>query len=417
MKIFVSAYACEPDLGSEIGVGWHWVLEMSKRHELWVLTRESNWHTIEPWIAEHHEYKGIHFLYYDLPKWARWWKKGMRGVRIYYNLWQKMTNSIVKRTMQENGIEVYHLLTYGNALWPASSYGQKQTFIWGPTGGVDTIPADYTRHYGLRWRLIEAIRRLVVRMLPLNRGFQHRCRDAKVILCKSYSMRDAIAPRYREKAVMMTDVAAEPTKVDLYKRKRKKDGKVRCLMVGRLDAWRGFDLAVEALALATKQHPDIHLDIVGDGSDRKRIEEWMRRHGMESHVTLHGKVSMEKYYQMMADCDVVLNPALKEGAVTTAFDAMAFGRPLVCIDTGGYTRYFNDEYAEMIPHGSRQQVVKALGDAIVRLTERELRLTMGQKAQNAAMQITWEKKGEEIEGAIMGLYGAAAMPQRTKRMI
>jgi hypothetical protein len=24
-KIFVSAYACEPDLGSEIGVGWHWV--------------------------------------------------------------------------------------------------------------------------------------------------------------------------------------------------------------------------------------------------------------------------------------------------------------------------------------------------------------------------------------------------------
>ena len=28
LKIFVSAYACEPNLGSEIGVGWHWVLEM-----------------------------------------------------------------------------------------------------------------------------------------------------------------------------------------------------------------------------------------------------------------------------------------------------------------------------------------------------------------------------------------------------
>ena len=30
LKIFVSAYACEPGLGSEIGVGWHWVLEMSE---------------------------------------------------------------------------------------------------------------------------------------------------------------------------------------------------------------------------------------------------------------------------------------------------------------------------------------------------------------------------------------------------
>ena len=88
LKIFVSAYACEPGLGSEIGVGWHWVLEMSKHFELWVLTRESNRSTIEPWIALHPEYAGIHFLYFDLPKWARFWKKGLRGVRTYYNIWQ-----------------------------------------------------------------------------------------------------------------------------------------------------------------------------------------------------------------------------------------------------------------------------------------------------------------------------------------
>ena len=71
IKIFVSSYACEPGLGSEIGVGWHWVLEMSKHFELWVLTRESNRGTIEPWIAAHPEFSGIHFLYFDLPKWAR----------------------------------------------------------------------------------------------------------------------------------------------------------------------------------------------------------------------------------------------------------------------------------------------------------------------------------------------------------
>ena len=59
LKIFVSAYACEPHLGSEIGVGWHWVLEMSKYFELWVLTRESNRHTIEPWIDKHPAYKKL----------------------------------------------------------------------------------------------------------------------------------------------------------------------------------------------------------------------------------------------------------------------------------------------------------------------------------------------------------------------
>lgn len=403
MKIFVSAYACEPDLGSEIGVGWHWVLEMSKRHELWVLTRESNRHSISAWLSEHSEYCGIHFIYYDLPKWARWWKKGMRGVRIYYNLWQKMTDRIVKKTMQENDIGIYHLLTYGNALWPASSYGMRQTFIWGPTGGVDTIPSEYTRYYGLRWRLTEWVRRLVVSALPLNAGFQRRCREADVILCKSYSMREAIAPKYRKKAVLMTDVAAEPSKVLQYTRKRQEDGKVHGLMVGRLDAWRGFDLAVEALATAVREHPEIHLDIVGDGSDRERLQRWVDRHGVGGHVTLHGKVPMERYYQMMADCDMVLNPALKEGAVTTAFDAMAFGRPLVCIDTGGYTRYFHDDFAVLIERRGRDRVVRDLADALVMLCDAETRMRMGKKAQEAAGLITWEKKGGEIEDVLLGL--------------
>lgn len=130
-KIFVSAYACEPGLGSEIGVGWHWVLEMSKYFDLWVLTRRSNQHTIEPWVVEHPEYNHICFLYYDLPKWARFWKKGMRGVRLYYTLWQWLTDSIVRRTMQENDIEIYHLLTYGNALWPVSSYGKSNVLFGG----------------------------------------------------------------------------------------------------------------------------------------------------------------------------------------------------------------------------------------------------------------------------------------------
>lgn len=411
MKIFVSAYACEPGLGSEIGVGWHWVLAMAKAHELWVLTRESNRGSIEPWINERPEYQGIHFIYYDLPKWARWWKKGMRGVRLYYNLWQRMTNGIVKKTMQENGIKVYHLLTYGNALWPASSYGQRQTFVWGPVGGVDTISRDYTRHYGWRWRLIEAVRRMTIAMLPINIGFQRRCRQASIILCKSYSMREAIPSPYRHKAVMMTDVAVEPKNIEHVERKRDdNDTTIRCLMVGRLDAWRGFDLAVEALAKAVKTVPELHLDILGKGSDKKRIEQLIQQLGMANHVTLHGNVPMAEYLQMMADCDLVLNPCLKEGAVTTAFDAMAFGRPLVCIDTGGYTRYFNNDYAVLIDRGKRETVVQAITDALLRLADKDTREKMGEKARLAASQYTWEEKRNEIEEVFLRLkidYGCA----------
>ena len=46
MKILLSAYACEPNRGSEQGVGWSWAVELSKHHEVWVITRYNNEPTI-----------------------------------------------------------------------------------------------------------------------------------------------------------------------------------------------------------------------------------------------------------------------------------------------------------------------------------------------------------------------------------
>ena len=39
-KVLVSAYACEPNVGSEPGVGWNWVLKMAQQYEeVHVVTR------------------------------------------------------------------------------------------------------------------------------------------------------------------------------------------------------------------------------------------------------------------------------------------------------------------------------------------------------------------------------------------
>ena len=359
LKIFVSAYACEPGLGSEIGVGWHWVLEMSKYFDLWVLTRESNRHTIEPWIAAHPEYSHIRFLYYDWPKWARFWKKGLRGVRTYYNLWQMCTNGIVKRTMLENDIRIFHHLTYGNVLWKVSSYGQKQLFVWGPVGGLETIPAEYSRHYDRKSQLIEKVRRTVTSMAVWNRGFRKRCKQADLILCKTEITRDLIPQRQADKAILFTDVATDISCVSGWDKKMKQDV-TEFITVGHLDAWRGFDLIIEALPKVISKNSKIHLTIVGSGPDKVRLERLVKKYALEAFVTLAGKVSMNIYKDLMKNADVVVNAALKEGAVTVSFDSMAMGKPLICLDTTGYTRYFTNDYAILIPRKGRSEVIQRL---------------------------------------------------------
>ena len=395
-KIFVSAYACEPGLGSEIGVGWHWVLEMSKHFELWVLTRESNRHTIEPWIAEHPEFACIHFLYFDLPKWARFWKKGMRGVRTYYNLWQYFTNGIVKRTMRENGITVFHHLTYGNVLWKVSSYGSRQFFVWGPVGGLETIPAEYSTHYARKSRLIEWVRRAAIKTLPLNFGFKKRCRKASLILCKTEITRNLIPAKDRDKTVLFTDVAVEkqPT---ITNADSKNNNTVEFITVGRLDAWRGFDLVIESFARLAKEKSNVHLAIVGKGADKERLQQLAKALNVSEKITFAGKVSMEEYYRLLAAADVVVNASLKEGAVTVSFDSMSMGKPLICLDTTGYTRYFSNEYAIVIPRTGRCEVIENIAAAMLRMTDANERKTIGEKARNAGAQFTWAARGEEYK--------------------
>lgn len=402
-KIFISAYACEPGLGSEIGVGWHWVLEMSKYFDLWVLTRESNRHTIEPWIAEHPEYKHIRFLYYDWPKWARFWKKGLRGVRTYYNLWQMCTNGIVKRTMQENDIRIFHHLTYGNVLWKVSSYGQKQFFVWGPVGGLESIPEEYSRHYDKKSRMIEKVRRVVTSMAVWNRGFRKRCKQANLILCKTEITRNLIPQRYADKAILFTDVAAEISSA-FHQSKRTNNNVTEFITVGHLDAWRGFDLVIEAMNGAIVLNSNIHLTIVGNGPDRTRLERLIEKYSLKSFVTLTGKVSMKTYRELMANADVVVNAALKEGAVTVSFDCMAMGKPLICLDTTGYTRYFTNDYAILIPRKGRAEVIQGLKDSILRLIDVEERDRLGRKAQEVSEKFSWENHGKEIRDAIMKAY-------------
>lgn len=400
IKIFVSAYACEPGLGSEIGVGWHWVLEMSRHFELWVLTRESNRSTIEPWIAEHPEHSGIHFLYFDLPKWARFWKKGLRGVRTYYNIWQYCTNGIVKRTMQENGIKVFHHLTYGNVLWKVSSYGQKQFFVWGPAGGLETIPGEYSRHYAPKNRIIEWVRRAAIKTLPLNLGFRTRCRNANLILCKTEITRSLIPAKHLSKTVLFTDVAVEKGEQENCAA-NSSDGIIEYITVGRLDAWRGFDLVIESFALAAKENRLMHLTIVGKGSDKARLTALVEKLGLQKQITFTGKVPMEEYYRLLGSADVVVNASLKEGAVTVSFDSMAMGKPLICIDTTGYTRYFSNEYAVIIPRTSRNEVISSMAAAMERLACKEERGKLGSRAKSAGEQFLWHARGVEYRNLMI----------------
>lgn len=402
IKVFVSAYACEPNRGSEIGVGWNWVLQMSEYFELWVLTRKSNKRSIEEWIRKSDNKNDIHFVYYDLPRALSFWKKGLRGVRLYYNMWQIASNKIVENTMKNNGIEIYHLLTYGNSLWKVSNYGMNQFFVWGPTGGVDYISNKFTAYYGIKFKVREAIRRLVINTLPFNYGFKKKCKKAKIIFCKSESMYKAIPEKYREKAKLFTDCAVNEQLIS--KPEERQREKVCFITVGRLDAWRNYDVLIEAFTKAYNKNKNITLKIVGTGNDEHRLKSLIGIRGMSDTIEMPGEVEIEEYIKLMKDADVVVNPAYKESAVTMSFDSMALSKPLICIETGGYTKNFNEEGAIIIKQGTREKMIEDISQALLEMSDSSTRWYKANKTYELACKNTWANKGKEICKEIMSVY-------------
>ena len=90
MKILLSAYACEPNKGSEPEIGWRWATELSNfANEVYVITRLNNKQNIEEELKTKN-YKNIEFIYFDLPKWFTYFFKGKYNQfsYFYFYVWQ-----------------------------------------------------------------------------------------------------------------------------------------------------------------------------------------------------------------------------------------------------------------------------------------------------------------------------------------
>jgi hypothetical protein len=159
LKILLSAYACEPNKGSEPGVGWNWALELAKQnHRVCVLTRLSNRPSIESALASSGEVPGLRFVYFDLPGWARWWKKGLRGIYLYYFLWQIGAFLAARELHKQDRFDLVHHVTFVSIRQPSFMGLLGIPFIFGPVGGGENTPWALRRSFPFRGWLWELAR-------------------------------------------------------------------------------------------------------------------------------------------------------------------------------------------------------------------------------------------------------------------
>ncbi len=99
------------------------------------------------------------------------------------------------------------------------------------------------------------------------------------------------------------------------------------LGMGPIEPHKGFREAVWAFDIVRHLYDDVHFVMIGDGSDRQRVEQFARQIGVRDHVHFLGHCTETASYLRRGD--IVWVPSLRGGGVCAALEAMAVGRAVI----------------------------------------------------------------------------------------
>ena len=124
------------------------------------------------------------------------------------------------------------------------------------------------------------------------------------------------------------------------------------LIVSRLSPYKKIDIAVEAF-----NKLDLPLVIIGDGQDRKRLENMA-----EKNIKFLGFQNKEKLAEYYQNCQAFIFPGEDDFGIT-AIEAMSYGKPVLAFRKGGLLEtmiegetgeFFDDAIPEILADGVRR---------------------------------------------------------------
>jgi glycosyltransferase involved in cell wall biosynthesis len=157
----------------------------------------------------------------------------------------------------------------------------------------------------------------------------------------------------------------------------------------------GVDVIAKAFVIAARQHPELHLLMLGNGSLAAELRQAFIKGSVQDQVLFPGQVSQSDLPRMYRSTDLYLSASHSDGTSISLLEAMACGRPALVSDIPGNR--------EWITHGKNGWLfsdgdVDALAQAILDAVKKRDKLSeMGHAARKLVEQrADWEKNFQEL---------------------
>lgn len=177
--------------------------------------------------------------------------------------------------------------------------------------------------------------------------------------------------------------------------------------VTRLVARKGPRTLLRAFPQVRERVEGVHLLIVGDGPDRRHLQEMAQALGISDSVTFAGKQPWERIPAHLAAADVFALPTRSrffgtetEGLPLVYVEAAAAGLPMIGGDVGGVADAVREGETGFMVDGNRPEQV---ADALLRLLlDPDLAARMGKAARTMAEEeFSWDALSDQYRDAVL----------------
>lgn len=398
LRILINAYACGPNRGSEPGMAWNWCLHLAKYCELHIITEGEFRKEIENVLPSLPQGKNMHFYYLPVSKRVRkmCWNQGDWRYYLYYALWQKRAFKQAKDILNLESIDIIHHLNMTGFREPGLLWEIPDIpYIWGPISAKDRFPISYLDGTGFRSKAFIHIKFIISRLqLAYSRKVHNAAKRACTIIAASSDSAKGLT-RYIDCQPIVINESGCSMSMG-YIPKRKTDGTLHLLWVGRYIFTKQLGMALRTLAaLKTK---DVCLHIVGGSLEEEMPYKTIAQElGIEDLCQWHEKISHAEVQTLMQQSDLFFFTSVAEGTPHVVLEAFANSLPVLCFDTCGHGDCVDSTVGIKIPLSTPKQSVKEFAEKIDYLYHhREELQRMSEGCRAKQRELSWERKAEQM---------------------
>jgi glycosyltransferase involved in cell wall biosynthesis len=394
LKVLVSAYACGPKWGSEIGMGWNWVIHLAQHCELTVITEVGFKNDIEEVLPTFNLKYLPKFQYIDIGEHGRklFWKQGSFIFYRYYKRWQLKAYALAKDLVRTNQFDLVHQLNMigfrePGFLWKIDDI----PFVWGPIGGYNQFPWSYLSMLNVN-NLFYYIIKNIINKLQIDllvRPKRAALRANAIFASTNESMKELIKISTVE-PLLLNETGCKPALKKQSKKRRTSFLKI--LWVGKLQGLKALPIALNALA-TLKNKVDYTLTIIGDGPDEKVSRALAVKLGISEYCYWKGKIFNEDVISTMRESDILFFTSIKEGTPHVVMEAIENGLPVLCHNACGHGATIDDSCGIKIPMKNFKTSISEFSKALRHISQDPYLLdNLSLGALKRANELTWESK-------------------------